>query len=309
VQAIYPLIARAAQHDVTVLLRGETGTGKGLFARALHVNSARGSKPFVTLDCTLLNPALADSQLFGHERGAFTGADKRTAGKLELAQGGTLFLDEIGDLSLELQAKLLRVLQERRYERVGGHETLHADVRIVAATHRNLESAVGAGTFREDLFYRIKVLAIEIPSLRARGADEIVRLAEHFRSYFAARYEKPVRTISEAVLDYLKSHTWPGNVRELEHWIESAVVLADDSTLKLSGALGHGPAARAESASYPTSHAVSVPLGLSLEQATRLYAMATLTSLANNRTETAKQLGIGRSTLLRMLASERPGTP
>jgi transcriptional regulator with GAF, ATPase, and Fis domain len=308
-QAIYPTIARAAQHDVTVLLCGETGTGKGLFARALHVNSPRASKPFVTLDCTLLNPALADSQLFGHERGAFTGAEKRVCGKLELAQGGTLFLDEIGDLSLELQAKLLRVLQERRYERVGGQETLQADVRIIAATHRDLEAAVRAGTFRQDLFYRIKVLSIQVPSLRARGADEVVRLAEHFRAYYTARYSKSVLGISNTALAYLTAHQWPGNVRELEHWVESAVVLADSNSIELPGA----PSAVVAAATGPSERATtqdefSLPLGLTLDAVANAYARATLASLDDNRTETAKQLGIGRSTLLRMLSGQDANT-
>ncbi len=178
---VYEQIALAAETDASVLLRGETGTGKGIFARAIHVNSSRQEGPFVTVDCTTLPGQLVESELFGHERGAFTGADRRVPGRVELAQHGTLFLDEIGDLPLDVQGKLLRFLQERTFDRVGGRTTLEADVRVIAATHRDLEAAVLAGTFREDLYYRVRVVEMVLPPLRARGADEIDALGDALR--------------------------------------------------------------------------------------------------------------------------------
>ncbi|HEY5944533.1 MAG TPA: sigma 54-interacting transcriptional regulator, partial [Kofleriaceae bacterium] len=187
--AVYEMIVRAAQTDATVLLHGETGTGKGLLARAIHVNSERRSAPFVHVDCTTLPAALVESELFGHERGAYTGADARVIGKVEQANGGTLFLDEIGELPLPLQGKLLRFVQERQFERIGGRETLTADVRLVAATNRDLAAMANAGQFRSDLYFRLRVVEIEIPPLRAR-ADDIHDLADHFVQQFSRRYRK-----------------------------------------------------------------------------------------------------------------------
>ncbi|MEO8800600.1 MAG: sigma 54-interacting transcriptional regulator, partial [Polyangiaceae bacterium] len=188
---VYDRVALAAQTDATVLLRGGTGTGKGLFARAIHVNSRRQSGPFVTVDCTTLPSQLVESELFGHERGAFTGADRRVLGKVEHAHGGTIFLDEIGDLPLDVQGKFLRLLQDRAFERIGGRATVQADVRIVCATHRDLEDAVAQGRFREDLYYRLRVVEIELPSLAARGGDEIEALARHFADMYTQRYDRP----------------------------------------------------------------------------------------------------------------------
>ena len=191
IRAVYERIQLAAQTDATVLLRGETGTGKGLFARAIHVNSRRQARPFITVDCTTLPAQLVESELFGHERGAFTGADRRVPGKVELAEGGTLFLDELGDLPPDIQGKFLRFLQERTFERVGGRQSLRADIRVVCATHRDLERAVAEGRFREDLYYRARVVEIELPPLRARGGDEIESLARHFADVYATRYGRP----------------------------------------------------------------------------------------------------------------------
>ena len=192
-RAVYERVQLAAQTDATVLLRGETGTGKGLFARAIHVNSRRQARPFVTVDCTTLPAQLVESELFGHERGAFTSADRRVPGKVELAEGGTLFLDELGDLPPDIQGKLLRFLQDKSFERVGGRQTLAADVRVVCATHRDLEQAVAAGRFREDLYYRVRVVEIDLPPLRARGPDDIETLARHFAEVYAQRYQRPPR--------------------------------------------------------------------------------------------------------------------
>jgi len=229
--AVYDMIGRAAQTDATVLLHGETGTGKGLLARAIHVNSGRREAPFVHVDCTTLPAALVESELFGHERGAYTGADSRVIGKVEAANGGTLFLDEIGELPLPLQGKLLRFVQERRFERVGGRETLAADVRLVAATNRDLAAMSAAAQFRSDLYFRLRVVEIEIPTLRARGADDVVDLASHFIDQMARRYRKGPLRLADSAKPALAAYPWPGNVRELENTIERAVVLCQGNAI------------------------------------------------------------------------------
>jgi Nif-specific regulatory protein len=298
---VYERVALAAQTDATVLLRGETGTGKGLFARAVHVNSPRQGGPFVTVDCTTLPGQLVESELFGHERGAFTGAERRVRGKVELAHQGTLFLDEIGDLPLESQGKLLRFLQERSFERIGGRETLHADVRVICATHRDLERATAEGKFREDLFYRVRVVEIEVPPLRVRGPEEIEILARHFADTYAARYGRPEPTFEPSALAALSAHSWPGNVRELEHWVESAVVLSPD------GRIGEEllpPSARVAplgTSLPPAAGTVALPLGLTLDDASRRYIAATVEACAGNKTEAARKLGVGRNTVGRAL--------
>ncbi|HEX7841201.1 MAG TPA: sigma 54-interacting transcriptional regulator, partial [Kofleriaceae bacterium] len=228
---VYEMVVRAAQTDATVLVHGETGTGKGLLARAIHVNSARREAPFVHVDCTTLPAALVESELFGHERGAYTGADSRVIGKVEAADQGTLFLDEIGELPLPLQGKLLRFVQERQFERVGGRETLTADVRLVAATNRDLEAMAAAGQFRSDLYFRLRVIEIEIPPLRTRGGDDIADLAAHFVDQFARRYRKAPLRLADAARPALAAYGWPGNVRELENTIERAVVMCQGDSL------------------------------------------------------------------------------
>jgi len=308
--AVYERVTLAAQTDATVLLRGETGTGKGLFSRAIHVNSLRQAGPFVVVDCTTLPVQLVESELFGHERGAFTGADRRVPGKVEMAQGGTLFLDEIGDLPHDVQGKLLRFLQERTFERVGGRQELSSDVRVVCATHQDLERHVAEGKFREDLYYRIRVVEIEIPPLRARGPQEIEQLAHHFADMYAKRYKRPAPDLSAEAIRVLREHTWPGNVRELEHWIESAVVLAPDGRIGTT----HLPRLRRivpSSAPYlaaaaPTAPStdVPIPLGLTLDEATRRYVEATLASCDNNKAETARRLAVGRNTIGRMFSRD-----
>lgn len=301
---VYERVQLAAQTDATVLLTGETGTGKGLFSRAIHVNSKRQAGPFVTVDCTTLPSQLFESEVFGHERGAFTGADRRVPGRVETADGGTLFFDEIGELPLELQKKLLRLIQDRAYERVGGRETLTADIRIVCATHRDLAAEVRAGRFREDLYYRIRVVEISVPPLRVRGEDEITELIAHFSAIYAKRYERPELQIGKKLREALVRYSWPGNVRELEHWVESAVVLSPrgEVTEALLPSSSRSPVQLASADDAPPES--GVPLGLSLTAAKRAYVEATLEESGGNKTLACKKLGISRNTLTRILAGE-----
>ena len=219
-----------ARTNTTVLLRGESGTGKELIAHALHYNSPRARKPFIKVSCAALPHDLIESELFGYEKGAFTGAHGSKKGRFELAHGGTLFLDEIGELSLATQIKLLRVLQEREFERLGGTQSIRADIRLIAATNKDLEKAIAAGEFRDDLFYRLNVFAIFVPPLRERKAD-VLLLADHFVEKFAREHGKDVRRVATPAIDMLMSYHWPGNVRELANAIERAVVVSDGPVL------------------------------------------------------------------------------
>ena len=223
-QRVFDVIRKVADTDLTVLVRGPSGTGKELVANALHYNSPRQAKPLVKVNCAAFARELVESELFGHEKGAFTGAVGTREGKFEVADGGTLLLDEIGDMPLETQAKILRVLQEREFERVGGNHTLRVDVRVLAATNQDLEAKVKAGTFREDLYYRLNVVAVVLPSLRERPED-LPLLIEHFLGAAAARLGRGPKTLAPAAYRALLAHEWKGNVRELEHAIEQAVVL------------------------------------------------------------------------------------
>jgi two-component system response regulator PilR (NtrC family) len=223
-QQVFELVEMIAPTGSTVLITGESGTGKELVARAIHVRSSRSDRPFVAVNCGALTETLLDSELFGHMRGAFTGADGNRKGLIEVADKGTIFLDEIGEMSPMLQVKVLRVLQERKFRRVGGTEEVDADIRIIAATNRDLGKMVAEGQFREDLFYRINVIPVRLPALRER-ADDIPLLAEHFVAKFAGQMNKPVQGISGAAMACLRAHTWPGNVRELENAMERAVAL------------------------------------------------------------------------------------
>jgi two-component system NtrC family response regulator len=238
--AAFKTVKQVAASNATVLLLGPSGTGKELFAQAIHQNSERKDKAFIRVACGALPETLLESELFGHEKGSFTGAIGARAGRFEAANGGTLFLDEIGDISLTVQVKLLRFLEEREFERVGGNRTIKVDVRIVAATHQNLQQRVKDGLFREDLFYRLNVIEMRIPPLRDRGLD-VVLLAEHFLRRFAKANRKAVHRIGDDAMTLLQSHVWPGNVRELENAIERAVVLAEETTLTAD----HFPTVRA----------------------------------------------------------------
>lgn len=230
-QEVYDLIAQVAKSSATVLLRGESGTGKELVAHAIHYNSLRAGKPFVRVHCGALPETIIESELFGHEKGAFTGAIAQRKGRFELAHGGSVFLDEIGDLSPSTQVKLLRVLQEREFERVGGSETLRVDVRLIAATNRPLEQLIAEGKFREDLYYRLNVFPIHIPPLRERKTD-ILLLADHFVEKYARANHKAITRISTPAIDMLMAYHWPGNVRELENCIERAVLLAEGDVIQ-----------------------------------------------------------------------------
>ena len=222
--ALFDLIETIAPTSSTVLISGESGTGKELVARAIHVRSARSDRPFVALNCGALPETLLESELFGHMRGAFTGADSNKKGLIEVAEKGTIFLDEIGEMSPMVQVKLLRVLQERKFRRLGGTEEVEADIRIIAATNRDLSKMVAAGEFREDLYYRINVIPVRLPALRERGQD-IPMLADHFVTKFAVQMKKDITGMSGAAIACLRAYPWPGNVRELENAIERAVAL------------------------------------------------------------------------------------
>jgi len=285
-------IAMVAPSDATVLIQGESGTGKEQVARALHASSSRCDKLLVTLNCAALNESLLDSELFGHEKGAFTGADKRREGRFVEANGGTLFLDEIGDISPMMQVRLLRAIQEREVQRVGSNQTLSVDVRLIAATHRNLVEEVSAGRFRQDLYYRLNVVTIDMPALRQRR-DDIPLLAEHFLQRFAGRNRKVVKGFTPQAMDLLIHYGWPGNIRELENAIERSVVLLAGeyiSERELPLAIANMPII--ESKATAIQPLVEVEKGVIL---------AALEKTGGNKSEAARQLGITRKTLLAKL--------
>jgi Nif-specific regulatory protein len=229
-RAIYNLIGRVADSPATVMVRGESGTGKELVARALHYGSKRKNQPFIDVNCAALPEGLVESELFGHEKGAFTGALRQRQGRFELANGGTIFLDEIGDVPLHVQVRLLRVLQERKFERVGGHQSINVNVRVVAATSRNLEELMAEEKFREDLYFRLNVFPIHLPPLRERRSD-IVLLADHFLGVYNEKYKRSIKRISTPAINMMMSYHWPGNVRELENCIEHACITTTDDVI------------------------------------------------------------------------------
>ncbi len=294
-QRIYTLMRQAAENEITVLLQGESGTGKELVAQSLHSNSARKAAPFVAINCAAIPETLIESELFGHERGAFTGATSQRIGAFERADGGTIFLDEIGDMRPDLQAKLLRVLQEREVQRVGGSAAIPIDVRVIAATNKNLDVAVRDGKFREDLLYRVAGFPIEIPPLRERRTD-IALLADHFLNKHAGRTDSSVKGISTAAARLLIQYDWPGNVRELDHAIERAVLLEKTDVLQAESLPERLllPDARARDSSMPAS---SLPLA----EVERQALIEALRASGNNITQAARALGINRGTLHRKL--------
>ncbi len=288
-QSVLDVVRRAAPTRATVLILGESGTGKELIAQALHEESTRRDKRFVKINCAALSETLLESELFGHERGSFTGAVGRREGRFELADGGTLFLDEVGEISPALQVKLLRVLQEREFERVGGTQTLKVDVRLVAATNRDLAGEVASGRFREDLYYRLNVVAVTLPPLRRRKGD-IPALISHFIDKYKESYGKDLRGLGPGTLDALLAHDWPGNIRELENVIERAVVLAqgpflmtDDLPQTLRGPRAVAPTDSAAAAIVP---------GLSLYDIEREAILRTLEKVGGSTARAAEILGI-----------------
>jgi two-component system response regulator HydG len=285
--------ARVIPHgNVTVLITGETGTGKELIARAIHYNGPRREAPFVEVNCAAIPDQLLESELFGHEKGAFTGATASKPGLFEVANGGTMFLDEIGHLPLGLQGKLLRVLEERTVRRVGGTRAVKIDVRVIAATHVDLKSKARSGEFREDLFYRLDVVSIELPPLRTRRED-IAPLARHFLSQFAAQYAMAAPRLDERAVAALESRVWPGNVRELRNAVERALILAPGAVLGPDD-FPEGPAvlARGEGA---------LPFPATLREIAHSAAAAMLAQCGGNKSEAARRLGISRARLMRLL--------
>ena len=298
-KALIDMVAMVAPSEATVLITGESGTGKELIARSIHYNSRRRAAPCVIVNCAALAENLLESELFGHEKGAFTGADKRREGRFRQADGGTLFLDEIGETSSAMQAKLLRVIQERECQRVGGDETLTVDVRILAATNRDLTNDVKIGKFREDLFYRLNVVTVEVPPLRDRHED-IPLLAQHFMKRFATRNRKTVKGFTPQAMDLLIKHDWPGNVRELENAVERCVILLTgdyitDRELPLSITQNSEDNLR-ESVTLERA-GIGLAGSQSLETIEKEAILATLSETNGNKSETARRLGINRKTL------------
>ncbi len=285
-------LAMVAPSDATVLLLGESGTGKEVVANAIHHNSSRAGQPFIKVSCAALPEALLESELFGHEKGAFTGATARREGRFQLAHQGTIFLDEVGEMSLPVQTKLLRVLQEKEFEPLGGIRTVKVDVRLITATNRDLEQEVRAGRFREDLYYRLNVVPVMLPPLRERKED-IPPLADHFLAIYRDKNRKSVKGISGKALDMLVRYDWPGNIRELENCIERAVIMAREESIVPAD---FPPPLRMLSAGGEREE-MDIPSGITLDEMERALIVKTLAQAGGNRTKTAEILGINRRTL------------
>ncbi|MDE6720073.1 MAG: sigma-54 dependent transcriptional regulator, partial [Treponemataceae bacterium] len=301
-QKIAELIKKVAPSKASVLITGESGSGKEVVADAIHALSPRGAHECIKVHCAALSETLLESELFGHEKGAFTGADSMVKGRFELAHGSTIFLDEIGEINQATQIKLLRVLQEKKFERVGGQSTIEVDVRVIAATNRNLEEEVKAGRFREDLYYRLNVVRINVPPLRERK-DDIPLLVNHFLKEFEGEANdlgKSITGIDNRARDALYKYDWPGNIRELRNCIESAVVMCSGNEITLEDlppSISNAGAAES----------VSIPLGSTLDEAERIMITQTLASAKGNKSRAAEILGIGRKTLQRKLDSFQGG--
>jgi transcriptional regulator with GAF, ATPase, and Fis domain len=291
-------ISKVAPTDSSVLITGETGTGKELVARAIHQHSGRSSHPFVSVNCAAIPRDLIASELFGHEKGAFTGAMQRHLGRFELAEKGTIFLDEIGELPAETQVALLRILQEREFERMGGTGKIRADVRVIAATNRDLESAIASGTFRSDLFYRLNVFPIEVPSLRERKED-IPLLVEYFLDRYARRSGKSFRAVDRRSLDLLKAYVWPGNIRELQNVIERSVIIGETDTFSVdeSWLSRHRPVTKSEPATKPERRLGLIDKLAAQEKAIIEAALTECGGRVYGPSGAAEKLGMARSTL------------
>jgi two-component system NtrC family response regulator len=291
---VLDMAARAAQTDATVLIHGETGTGKELLAKAVHFNSSRREKPFVTINSGAIPKDLLESELFGHVKGSFTGAVAHRTGKVETADGGTLFLDEIGEMPLELQVKLLRLIQQGEIEKVGAPGSSTVDVRVIAATHRNLEAMIEDGTFREDLYYRLSVIPLELPPLRER-LDDIPQLVQHFFAKAKRKHGREDLVLPISLLPYFSNYRWPGNIRELENIVERLVVLTPGNEITIS----HLPAfLRKEHASVDTMNLDLPPQGISLEAIEKELILKALAKFKWNQTHAAKYLDISRKALI-----------
>src|SRR5258708_4555036 len=290
-RSLLSLVSKVAPTDSTVLITGETGTGKELVARAIHKRSPRATRAFISLNCAVIPSALIASELFGHEKGAFTGALQRRLGRFELAEGGTIFLDEIGELPSETQVALLRVLQERTFERVGGTEVIHVDVRVIVATNRDLSAAIAAGSFRRDLFYRLNVFPIEMPPLRARTED-IPMLVQYFIDRYGSKAGKRIRGVDQTTLDLMRSYAWPGNIRELQNVIERAVILCETDTLSVDESWF----LRAQAAAAPPDSRLTESVHAH-EKALIESALAASKGRVSGRHGAAARLGMAASTL------------
>ena len=287
---VFRTIEKVARSNATVLVLGETGVGKELVAEALHRNSSRSDRPFVKMNCAALHESLLESELFGHEHGAITGADRQRTGRFELANEGTLFLDEIGNMTPSTQTKVLRVLQEREFERLGGSRTVKVDVRLVAATNKNLEEAIQRGEFREDLYYRLNVVSVNVPPLRERKED-IVPLASHFIDRFAKELKKDVRGLEPAAVRALKRHTWPGNIRELENTVERAVLMAEGRFLQEDD-MNLGASGRTSADNVASLNLRLPPTGIALDELERQAILEALRISNWVQKDAAKFLGI-----------------
>jgi transcriptional regulator with GAF, ATPase, and Fis domain len=312
IRRVLHTVSKVAATESTVLIRGESGTGKELLARVLHNNSTRSNGPLISVSCAALSSGLLESELFGHVKGSFTGAESNKIGRFEAANGGTLFLDEIGDINLETQVKLLRVLQERCFEPVGGSRTIHTDVRLVTATHQNLEKLIADGRFREDLYYRLNVISLTLPALRERTED-LIGLAVHFSTRTANRIGKVISRIDDEALAVMEQYSWPGNIRELENVIERAVVLAESDCITIDELpvhiveQAHGFAMEnvgsdpvvvmTQPPRLTVGSAGSRPPREERDRAERQLLLATLTQCNGNKAEAARKLGLPRSTL------------
>ena len=308
---VFDTIRQAAPTQATILIQGESGTGKELVARAIHQLSPRSKGAFVAVHCAALSPTLLESELFGHEKGAFTGAAERRRGRFELADGGTLFLDEIGEIPTSIQVKLLRVLEERQFERVGGHQTLDVDIRLIAATNADLTAMTKAGTFRNDLYFRLDVVSITLPPLRKRPED-IPLLIAHFLKEFSEKNNKPVEDITPDALEILTAYQWPGNVRELRNVVERMVVLSRSPRLTvrdLPAALRGAAQTEFPKAAVHLKGESGTSPAETMADAERIMIYATLKQHNGNRTLAAEQLGISRRTLQRKLKDYRASEP
>lgn len=296
IQKVFNLVEKVAPSKASVLITGESGVGKELVADAVHSLSPRKNNSFIKVHCAALSESLLESELFGHEKGAYTGADSMKKGRFELAHGGTIFLDEIGEINQQTQIKLLRVLQEKKFERVGGEETIEVDVRVVAATNRNLEEEVRAGRFREDLYYRLNVVSIHVPSLRERK-DDIPLLVDAFVKKFSEENGKNVTGIDAKARSALYKYDWPGNIRQLQNCIESACVMCSGTEISLEDL----PPSISE---YKGDGTISVPTGITLEEAEKIIIRQNLAANKGNKSKTAELLGIERKTLNRKLEAD-----